>query len=208
MRISTPAISTLSVLVLLFAAACDDEAAPFSGGDADTDTDSDSDSDSDTDADTDTDTDADTDTDTDSDTDADGGPGGPLNVSGTVVRTCGIPAGGDGIGTLCLAVTDECPSMSNMGAVSTFAGGMETGFDMTGTAPVPFDLEFIGLSPMSSGTGYVISGFLQEAGGDCNMDGPDQGDPTAFGTEPCHAFTYDGGDVTGAVIDLSLNMPM
>lgn len=205
----------LLVASALASAACDDEKAPFfTDGDSDTDSDADTDGDTDADTDGDTDTDSDTDTDTDSDTDSDAdsdtgtGSGAFLNISGTVVRSCSIPAGGDGIGTLCLAVSDECPSMANMGSVTTFAGGMAYNFDLSGNVAVPFDLDFLIFSALSSGTGYVISGYLQEAGGDCNVDGPDLGDPLAFGADACWGFTFDGGDVTGAAVNFNVNMPM
>jgi len=127
-------------------------------------------------------------------------------VSGTVVRTSAIESGNDGIGTLCLAILDGCPSMTNM-SPTTFAGGQETDFDLSGSQAMPFDLDFTVLTPLQNGTEYVIGGFLQEAGGDCSQSGPSQGDPVAFGAGGCPTFTYDGGAVSGMDVEFSMNMP-
>ena len=145
--------------------------------------------------------------DTDTDIDVDTSMMDTIHVTGTVVNTAGIPAGGDGIGTLCLAISDDCPSMMNMGEIETFAGGQETDFDLTGTDPVAFDLDFYILQALQDGSDYVVSGFFQEAGGDCDQSGPAQNDPVAFGADQCPAFTYDGGDVTGVAVDFNMQMP-
>ncbi|MBW2529036.1 MAG: hypothetical protein JRI23_32970 [Deltaproteobacteria bacterium] len=140
------------------------------------------------------------------------GPGGAApsyEVSGRAVRTVEINSPADGLGTLCVAVTDGCPSLS-LEEPTGFAGAQIDNADLSGPgAQVQFTIDASGLA---DGT-YVVTGFLQEAGGACGTE-PTQGDPVAFdfgtGNTPCPSFDVSGGvpvGATGLVLTFNFAMP-
>jgi len=145
-------------------------------------------------------------------TEGGGGSGGDSTgpaVSGKAVRSGNLDFTGDGIGTLCVAVTDGCPSMSNNNPTS-FVGAQVDQADLsTSQSEVPFTIPVSGLADGA----YVVTGFLQEAGGACSTS-PTKGDPVAFdfemGSSPCPTFQVAGGSPvngTGLVLDFNFTMP-
>ncbi len=141
------------------------------------------------------------------------GPGGRWGVapdrspSVDSVLGGGFFARSSGVGTLCIAISDECPAAANMGNITSFGGGQVLDVDLSDpSTQVPFSLDIE--ADLVSGDSYVVSGFLTEAGGDCPAEGPAQGDPVAFGADSCPPFVYQTGqDVADVVVGLSMSMP-
>jgi hypothetical protein len=110
------------------------------------------------------------------------------------------------LGTLCLAIADGCPSLTHQ-SPQGFASLQLPEVDLSTTqAQVPFAFEGLALE---DGT-YVVSGYLQEAGGECTGT-PVRDDPVTFsvlGSTPCPAVTVPApGPLTGLVVDLNFLMP-
>ncbi len=192
----------LAIALAIGLSACgdkDDTAPPE--GDTDTDTDADGDTDADTDADADGDTDADADGDTDADTDLEG-----LPVSGEAGRSA--EPGGDGIGSLCMAVAGECPSSENDGEIETFGAAEVADVDLSaGDTTVAFETTLSMDSALTEGTTYEIVAFLNDSSSGCGS-GPGSGDVVTFGEGVCPTFEYsEGMSVEGVVIDLNFAIP-
>jgi hypothetical protein len=135
---------------------------------------------------------------------SDDGPG-PVEVRGVARRTCQLGAGQDGIGTLCVSVVDGCPSMTHQ-QPQGFAFVQILSADLSAAgAEVPFSIDLSALAPGR----YELSGYLQEAGGECS-GAPAKDDPVTFklaGASPCPAFDFQGQSLDGLVLELNFLMP-
>jgi hypothetical protein len=190
----TPYRSILLLGLALTLSACGDkdDTAPPEG-----DTDTDTDADGDTDADTDADADADTDT---------GDPPFQLPFEGEVSRSA-EPVG-DGIGMLCVAVADDCPSQSNGGAVTILAATQIEDIDLSeaGTT-VPIEGAFGDDTALTAGAIYRVAAFLDDDDSGCEAD-PTSGDLLTFGESQCPSFEYaDGMTVSDIVLVLNMAIP-
>ena len=182
-------------LALLFVPACgdkDDTALPE--GDTDTDTDSDSDSDSDSDADSDTDADTDT-------------GAFEFGVSGTVSRSSD-PLEGGTTGLLCLMLADECPSMSNLGAIKLYDGSPVADISIPDLdTPVDFEGTF-NLESIPDAKSFVVAAYFETGDSACDEGGPSYGELITFGDDDCPPVTLTHGeDIEGVVLDLNFAMP-
>jgi hypothetical protein len=127
-------------------------------------------------------------------------------VQGQVLRSVqSLSEEGDGIGTLCLAVADGCPSLLST-EPNGFAAAQIDDVDMSEVgASVYFAFD---VSELAHGD-YVVNGYLAEAGGDCG-GAPVSGDPVTFQyglSSPCASLSYAGEPVAGLVVELNILMP-
>jgi len=173
-RSGMPRVLVLSLALLgaaLGPGACSDDGDGDGDADSDTDADADTDTDSDIDVDGDGDVDADgdggADGDADSDGDADGGTS--IVLSGVARRSAELAPGGDGVGTLCLAVVESCPTPDDLAVTTVVGGPSVAGADLAApgaSVPFAFDLD---ASALPDGA-YVLFGALREGGGGCDGD--------------------------------------
>jgi hypothetical protein len=126
-------------------------------------------------------------------------------VEGTVRRTVDLARGKDGRGTLCVAISDHCPSLAHQEPVG-YVGLQVNDADLSSTAmEVRFAFDATGLAHAD----YVVSGYLKEEGGECTGN-PARDDPVSFhivAESPCPSFSYRGQGMSGLVLDLNYLMP-
>jgi hypothetical protein len=123
-----------------------------------------------------------------------------------VTRSVAVAQGQDGLGTLCLAIADACPSITHQ-SPQGFASLEIAGADLSASgAQVPFVFEGVALAEGQ----YVVTGYLMEGGGACTGT-PARNDPVSFslmGATPCPTLVVPADSpVTGLVLDLNFLMP-
>ena len=127
-----------------------------------------------------------------------------FNVSGDIIRTAMLGPGGDGIGTLCVAITHSCPSMSNLNPERIGDPGARVeGADMSEQgAVIPYSIP-VDKAEAEIGKSYAVSAFLREDGSPCV---PAPGDPIARAGDIvatfCGFFEYTGGDAENVDVTL------
>ena len=159
----------------------------------------------------------DTGEDTDTDTE------GQIIISGVAVISGGATIkDDDGLGTLCVALTDKCADMTAMtdppkpvGSENAMAEVLDADFSDLSNQ-VPFRIK-VPEAEVPDGP-CVVTGFLKLDGAACDAvsegateAGPADGDPVSFNMAPadkaCPAITIAGeGKHTGLVVKLTFNM--
>lgn len=132
-------------------------------------------------------------------------PPGAITLSGSVQRTVGLSSGNDGKGTLCVAISDRCPSLQHQNPM----GYVGIQFNDTDLSSKSTSIDFIFDATHLEPGRYVISGYLSEAGGNCNGR-PHRNDPVTFhasGSSPCAEFEYAGNSLEGLGMRLNFLMP-
>jgi len=175
-----------------------DEGDTASDMDIDTDTDMDTDTDTDTDTDMDIDIDSDIDMDTDIDTDTESDTDFvdlQLTIEGHVSRSTSPSIGADGKGILCLAVSNDCKSVTNMGMVHNYGLGQAPDIvdlpDQETT--VNFSVKIYFSEYLEDGHTYSVNAYLSEYSTECPSDGPYTGDLMVLGESACPVFEYSEG---------------
>lgn len=145
----------------------------------------------------------------------DGGDGGNQNVdgsptysvSGTVSRSVEPGYGGDGRGTLYIALVHTCPTSTDDDAEPVAAASVDNADLSSPGATVAFTL-----SNVPTGT-YQLNAFLDDVTSSGSMTGspfPGKGDMVAFDglSAQCTAVEVQGIDVQGASFTLNMVMPI
>ncbi len=144
----------------------------------------------------------DTDADTDSATDT---ANGEIGINGTVTRSIDPGIDQDGIGTLCVQISKDCPSMANMGVVDTIGLGQTGPIDLADPgAVVDFFAEVTLTEAAKESETYSVHGYLAESGGDCPATGYVKNDLNIFGESACALIVYSKSQGSYTV-DLDLN---
>ncbi|MBF0441135.1 MAG: hypothetical protein HQK54_04460 [Oligoflexales bacterium] len=125
-----------------------------------------------------------------------------VEVSGTVKRAIGIRDGGDGRGTLCVYITNLCPTRDNLTSIQIFGTPIQiSNADLSSDASeIPFSIPI--RNNLLNNT-YVISASLLEDGRICGKTYY-RGDLITFGMSGCPRFNFkEGTSVTGISVFLN-----
>lgn len=132
-----------------------------------------------------------------------------LTVSGVFYRTAPIQKqlGGDGKGTVCLAIADKCPGPA--GTPTSVVGIQIQNVDLSDnpSARIPYTVD---AQLLENGTNYAVMALLIESGIEC-QDGykPEKRDLASaeFATlQGCPKFTWAGQSLTGQEVKLNIAM--
>jgi sulfatase modifying factor 1 len=118
---------------------------------------------------------------------------------------------GDGYGTLCIAVTDMCPSDTSPDMMEEYAHMEIYGADLSSAAAlVPFSIS-VPEDKIASGTGFAVVAMLAEDGGSCKEGHPAAGDMITYdfgetGSLGCATFGPNG-PFTALSVELNYIIP-
>ncbi len=139
-------------------------------------------------------------------------PLGTITVSGTVKRAPSATLTGDGIGTICVAITLSCPSGSNPNPETLGDAGVALKNADVSVADnsVPYDIA-VDTSTAEMGKSYFLTAVMKEDGSEC---APVPGEPTLRAGDlvamTCGRFDFDGTDVEDLelILDWTLTSDM
>ncbi|MBF0442014.1 MAG: hypothetical protein HQK54_08930 [Oligoflexales bacterium] len=123
-------------------------------------------------------------------------------VSGTVRRSIAIQAGGDGRGTVCVYITNFCPTRDNLQSLQLFGTPIQIlNADLsTNMSQLEFSIPI--RNNLATNT-YVIAASLLEDGRACGRT-YNRGDLLTFGANGCPRFNFqEGTSATGLSVVLN-----